>query len=187
MFTVVPKNSGLAKYKEFIDSLEPSEILKVRGEDVPFWVEKLLDKDKTVIGITGQDLYKEYSLRNYKAKTNVLKVISWNDPKAMFTKPSLCLLGPKGKSLNRLPKKLRICISDKYKFIAKKYLNLLETQGYTSEKFYVKGSVEESFSMGLSDIVIDIVYTGKSINQLRLEVYDKIFYSNFVIIGGRSR
>lgn len=167
--------------------MEPKEILKVRGEDVPFWVEKLLDKDKDVIGITGQDLYKEYSLKNYKTKIKILKTIDWKDDKAMFSKPTLCLLGPTNKSMDTIPKKLRICISDKYKLIAKKYLNFLETQGFTFEKFYVKGSVEESYSMGLSDVVIDIVYTGKSINELGLSVYDKIFYSNFVIIGGKSR
>lgn len=164
--------------------MQSLEILEVRGEDVALWVEELLKKGKKVVGITGQDLYKEYCLKNYKTITNIIKVINWNDPNALFSKPVLCLLGPNNKSLDTIPKKQKICISEKYKYISKKYLNLLETRGFSFEKFYVKGSTESSFSIGLADLVIDIVYTGKSINELGLKVYDKIFYSNYVIIGG---
>jgi ATP phosphoribosyltransferase len=186
VFIVVPKNSGLQGYNELVEINKNSQILKVRGEDVPFWVEKLLQNKSDVIGITGQDLYYEYNLENYKTNTKIINLIIWDDNQALFNKPTLCLIGPKNRSLENLPKNLKICISSKYKNIAKKYLNLLETRGYVFEKFYVKGSVEESFLMGLSDIVIDIVYTGKSMNELGLTVYDKIFYSNFVIIGGKK-
>jgi len=166
--------------------LEPKETLEVRGEDVPFWVEELTKQGKKAIGITGQDLYKEYCLKNYKTTTKILKIIDWNDPKALFNKPVLCLLGPDNKDLDNIPKQQSICISNKYKLLSKKYLNLLETRGFNFKKFYVKGSTEASYSAGIAGLVIDIVYTGKSMKKLGLKVYDKIFYSDFVIIGDRK-
>jgi ATP phosphoribosyltransferase len=184
----MPKNSGLKKYSEIALArlnAQSSEKLEVRGEDVPFWVEGLLKKGKKAIGITGQDLYKEYCLNNYRTGTKTLFLIPWEDENALFGKPTLCLLGPENKSLDTIPKKQRICISGKYKTIAKRYLNLLEERGFVFEKFYVSGSSESSFSVGLADLVIDIVYTGRSMKALGLSVYDKIFYSNIAVIGGK--
>ncbi len=189
VFIVVPKNSGLKRYREIaIQSLgvASNETLEVRGEDVPFWVESLAKTNKRVVGITGQDLFREYQIREYETKLQVLKVIEWDDEAAIFKKPVLCLLGPQNKSLETIPRQQRVCISAKYKFLGKRYLNFLETKGYRFDKFYVNGSSEESFSVGLSDLVIDIVYTGSSMKKLGLSVYDKIFVSNIVVIGGNE-
>ncbi len=176
-------------YREFslnLFDLKTNPSIEVRGEDVPLWVEELTKKGKRVIGLTGQDLFKEYCLKNYRTDLKILKIIGWDDPSALFRKPVLCLLGPKEKTLETIPRNQRVCISAKYKFLAKKYLNLLEARGYCFEKFYVNGSTEDSYSLGLADLVIDIVYTGNSIQKLGLRVYDKIFYSNFVVIGGKA-
>lgn len=51
---------------------------------------------------------------------------------------------------------------------------------------YTKGMSEMLFSEGLSDLVIDIVYTGRSIQEAGLSVYEKIFSSDFVILGGKD-
>ncbi|NTV22819.1 MAG: hypothetical protein HGA85_00395 [Nanoarchaeota archaeon] len=186
-FIIVPKNSGLKQYRDVAISelgLAGNEKLEVRGEDVPLWLESVIKTGKKAIGITGQDLYKEYCLKNYRTDTKILKIISWNDERAIYGKPVLCLLGP----ANRIPipRKAKICISSKYKFLARKYLNLLEQQGYSFEKFYVAGSTESSYAIGLADLVIDIVYSGKSINEIGLSVYDKIFSSDIVVIGGKD-
>jgi ATP phosphoribosyltransferase len=188
VFTVVPKNSGLKRCKDILaDFRATGEILEVRGEDVPFWVEELLKKGKDTIGVTGQDLYTEYCLRNNATRTKVLKFIDWDDEAALFRKPTLCLLGPKDKSLKTIPKNQRVCISDKYKLLAERYLSSLENNGFTFERFYVKGSVESSLLIGIADLAIDIVYTGRSMNELGLNVYDKLFYSNIVLVGGNEK
>ncbi len=189
VFIVLPKNSGLKQYREIaiaLLNLENNEKLEVRGEDVPFWVEELLKKGKKAIGITGQDLYKEYCIKNYNTTTKIIKLLDWDDSNALFRKPVLCLLGPKEKSLDTMPRKAKICISEKYRFIAKKYLNLLEERGFCFEKLYVNGSTESTFATGLADLIIDIVYSGRSIESAGLCVYDKIFYSNIAIIGGQN-
>ena len=88
-----------------------------------------------------------------------------------------------------LPKKIRICVNKKYRNLSKKYLNLLEEKGYSFERIYVSGSTENVYR-GLSDLVIDIVYTGNSMKNANLAIYDKIMESDFVVIGvenGKSK
>ena len=187
VFIVVPNNKSLANYVEItLRSLgNPSRdrVVVSRGEDVPFIIEELSQNGKKAIGLTGRDLFKEYELSKYNTKIAVLKTIDWNDKNAIFGKPVLCLLGPKGKKVEDLPKNLRVSINSKYKNLAKKYLNILEDKGYRFAKIYLSGSTESAYCNGISDLVIDIVYTGSSIKNANLEVYDKIFESDFVIVG----
>jgi ATP phosphoribosyltransferase len=164
--------------------LTGAKVLEVRGEDVPFWVERLLSKGKNAVGFTGQDLFEEYTLSaGVRGKVDILKVFEWNDPKAMFGKPALCLIGPSGKALKNMPKTLNVWIAAKYKNIADRYLAKYESQGYTFNKEYVNGCVETSCSEGMADIIIDIVYTGSSLKKFGLGIYEKIFESDFLMVG----
>lgn len=191
MFILIPKNPNLKGYREialsYIKNIDPAKIIEVRGEDVPSWIQQFQKKGKKVIGLTGEDLYKEYCLEEREISRDiiVLKRINWDDPKALFKKPTLCLIGPKEKNLETLEKNLTVCISSKYKKIAKKYLNFLEVrENFVFKKIYVNGSTERSCSEGIADLVIDIVYTGSSIKKSGLKVYDKIMQSDFLILGG---
>ena len=186
----MPNNRSLASYVETslqrLGNPSKDKIVVSRGEDIPFIIEELSQNGKVVIGLTGGDLFKEYELSAYKTKLKVLKTIPWDDDKAMFGKPVLCLLGPKGKKLENLPKRLKVSINSKYSNLAKKYLNNLEDKGYKFSKIYLSGSTESAYCNGISDLVVDIVYTGSSIKNANLEVYDKIFESDFVIIGVKN-
>lgn len=190
VFIVVPNNKSLANYVdtalELLDTSNKDNITESRGEDIPFVVEELSKNGKKVIGLTGRDLLREYELSKYNTKLVVLKTIIWIDKNAMFGKPVLCLLGPKNKKLEELPKELKVCINSKYKNLSKRYLNLLESKGYRFTKIYLSGSTEATYSNGMSDLVIDIVYTGTSMKNAALKVYDKIFESDFVIIRGKN-
>ena len=187
VFIVVPNNKSLVNYLDislqYLGNPPKDKIAVSRGEDIPFIIEELSQKGKTAIGLTGRDLFKEYELSKYNTKLTVLKTINWDDKKAMFGKPVLCLLGSKDKKLVDLPKNLRVCINSKYKNLAKKYLNILEDKGYRFAKIHLSGSTESAYYNGISDLVVDIVYTGSSIKNANLKVYDKIFESDFVIIG----
>jgi ATP phosphoribosyltransferase len=186
----VPNNKSLANYVDtalnYLGNPSKDKIIESRGEDIPFIVEELSKNGKKVFGLTGKDLLKEYELSKYNTKLVVIKTIVWIDKNAIFGKPVLCLLGPKNKKLEDLPKNLKVCINSKYKNLAKKYLNLLESKSYTFTKIYLSGSTEAAYSNGLSDLVIDIVYTGTSMKNAKLEVYDKIFESDFVVIGVKN-
>lgn len=190
VFIVVPNNKSLANYVDitlrYLGNPPKDRVVVSRGEDIPFIIEELSQNGKKAIGLTGRDLFKEYELSNYSTKLLVLKTIDWNDKNAMFGKPVLCILGPKGKKLEDLPKNLRVSINSKYKNLAKKYLNILEDKGYRFAKIYLSGSTESAYCNGISDLVIDIVYTGSSIKNANLEVYDKIFESDFVIVGVKN-
>jgi ATP phosphoribosyltransferase len=182
---LIPKNRSLRAYvdlalKDFTG--KDPEIIEARGEDIPLLVEKLATSDKEIIGMTGQDLLKEYQLKAYDSNVTIIKKITWKDKKAMFGRPVLCLLGPGSKKFDDLSKKLTVCVNKKYRNIAKKYLNLFEENGYSFEKIYISGSTENVYQ-GISDLVIDIVYTGSSMKNAGLDVYDKIMESDFVIIG----
>ena len=190
VFTVVPNNRSLANYVEialnYLGNPRKEGIIESRGEDIPFIVEELSKNGEKIVGLTGKDLLKEYELSKYNTKLVVIKTIVWVDKNAIFGKPVLCLLGPKNNKLEDLPKNLKVCINSKYKNLAKKYLNLLENSGYTFTKIYLSGSTEAAYANSLSDLVIDIVYTGASMKNANLEVYDKIFESDFVIIGVKN-
>ena len=180
---IVPKNSGLAICKD-ISKEYSGEILEVRGEDVPLFVAELLSQNKKVIGITGEDLFKEFSLKNKEKNLEIVKRIVWDDEKCIFEKPTLCLMGSKNKKLESLPKKIRVCINRKYQKLTNKYcINGLISRGYEVEKIYVSGCSEEMFSEGLVDLVVDIVYSGKSAEEAGLGVYEKIFSSDIIVIG----
>lgn len=183
---IIPKNTGLKECKNIVKEYVNSKIkfIEVRGEDVPLVVSRLVKKGEEAIGITGEDLLKEFLLKNYNTEIKILKRIPWKNKKYLFEKPTLCLLGPKNKKLEDLGKNLKICINSKYKELAKKYyLNYLENKGYRFEKIYASGATEEFFYRGIVDLVIDIVCSGKSAKKVGLEVYDKIFESDIVIIG----
>ena len=190
VFIVVPNNNSLANYVDitlrYLGNPSKDRVVVSRGEDVPFIIEELSQNGKRIIGLTGRDLFKEYELSKDNTNIVVLKTINWDDQNAMFGKPVLCLLGPKGKKLEDLPKNLRVSINSKYKNLAKKYLNILEDKGYRFAKIYLSGSTESAYCNGISDLVIDIVYTGSSMKNANLEVYDKIFESDFVILGVKN-
>lgn len=179
---IVPKNSGLSICKDI--SLEYSgEILEVRGEDVPLFVLELSKQNKEVIGITGDDLLKEFLLTRKNTGLKTIKLISWKDERCIFGKPTLCLLGNKNMGLDEMPKALKICINRKYSEMAEKYIAKLKSKGFTLEKFYLSGATESMFKKGLVDLVIDIVSSGKSAEEAGLKVYDRIFSSDIAIIS----
>ena len=186
VFIVAPKNSGLQKYREialsYLSNINAAKILEVRGEDVPFWVNKLSEKEKMVIGLTGEDLYKEYCLNN-KRQLRIIKRIIWDDPKAKFRKPTLCLIGAKNSTIKK--QNITVCISSKYKLIGDKFLKRFERKGFVIRKIYVNGCVELSCSEGIADMIIDIVYTGSSLQKYNLKIIDRIMGSDFLIIGSR--
>lgn len=186
---IIPKNTGLKECKSEIKKYANSKtkVIEVRGEDIPLIVSRLIKRGEKVIGITGEDLLKEFLLESRDTEIKILKRILWKDKNFIFEKPTLCLLGPKNKKLEDLKKNLKICINSKYKELAKKYcMNYLENKGYRFEKIYASGATEEFFCNGVVNLVIDIVCSGKSAEEAGLEVYDKLFSSDIIIIGGKN-
>ncbi len=189
-FILSPKNSGLRAMRDrafgFLKNTDKAKIIELRGEDIPFMAEEYARKGKNAIGLTGEDLFREYCQGGNGSGLQVIERVEWNDPEAVYGKPTLCLLGPKGKKLSELPKSLSVCISAKYRNTAESYLRRLEGQGFLLRKIYVSGCVETGYSEGISDLAIDIVYSGATMERNGLEVYEKIQESDFVILSGKT-
>ena len=181
---IVPKNSGLERCKEIIKKYDfYGKIIEVRGEDVPLVVSEIAKTGDEAVGITGEDLFAEFKLKDKDSKLEVIEKINWDDKEFIFRKPTLCLLGPKEKKFEDLSKKIKICINSKYKNIAEGFCkSYFEEKGYFLEKIYAKGATEEFFSAGVADLIIDIVCSGKSAEEAGLRVYEKIFASDIVVI-----
>ena len=62
---IIPKNSGLERCRDIIKQYNfTGEFIQVRGEDVALMVSSLVKQGKKVIGITGEDLYREFILES---------------------------------------------------------------------------------------------------------------------------
>lgn len=182
---MVPKNSGLERCRKISKEYNFSgKYIEMRGEDIPLIVSKFIKKGKRAIGITGEDLFREFQVKNGGSGIEIIEKITWDDSQCIFGKPTLCLLGPEGKTLSDLPKELNVSINQKYKELAKRScINILENKGYKIKKIYASGSTEELFVNGIVDLVIDMVYSGKSAKDANLDIYEKLFESDIVIIG----
>lgn len=175
---IVPKNSGLDICSSYTDRYvsESTQILKVRGEDVALFVEKLTSLGKNVIGITGEDLFFEYTFD--KNSFLISEKIVWNDENFIFKKPALCLLGPKTPPPEAL-NNITVAVNKKYKNLSNKFLKEYFCN-INYQIIYVTGSSEELFSSGAVNYVVDIVCSGKSAKEAGLSVYAKIFESDIV-------
>lgn len=193
-YLFLPKNSGFkTDYSKTLiaravnelnfDNVENVKILERRGEDIPLIIDSLYnDKGILSVGITGDDLFDEYFFSNPDSLLRVINTIVWVDLKAMFGRPVLALLG----------KNSNICIEDKIldlrnytgnfgvpnKFFST-CLNYLESMIGCREEaleriFCLNGSVEEGIGLGLYDYCIDVVYSGKTINEVGLYVVDVV-------------
>ncbi|MDO8428200.1 MAG: hypothetical protein Q7S92_03225 [Candidatus Diapherotrites archaeon] len=163
-------------------NISKKDILLFRGEDIPKLVDKFTQEGTNVIGITGNDLFTEYCLRT-SSKLKVLKKIEWNNEAYLFKKPTLCLLGPENKTLNDLSKRIRIGINRKYTCISEEYLKQWKKEGQKIQCRYFSGETEQTVKQGLTDLCIEIVCTGSSLQKNGLQIYDKVFESDLVIVG----
>ncbi len=156
----------------------------MRGEDVTLLVEKLSQKGKKCVGLTGEDLYFEYKLKNPLGGSGVLARVPWKSKEGnLFPRPSLCLLGPQGKKLKDLGGTLVVAVNSKYEKTAERYLKMLGTKGYAFEMLLLKGATEEAAKVGLADLVVDIVLSGRSAQEAGLRVYDRLMESDAVLVG----
>ena len=182
---ILPKNSGLEEYRRVLETL-PNDKVIVRGEDVPLFVDKMGAKGINCIGLTGQDLLKEYKLKNSLSSVSEIKNLGWKEKESLFGKPTLCLLGPRGKGLKNLDSfgvRPKIAINSKYKSIAENYLGKLAQKGYSFEKIFLTGATEIAASTGIADLVIDIVCSGSSSREAGLRIYDRIMESDAILVG----
>jgi ATP phosphoribosyltransferase len=187
---LLPKNRGLAAMAECaLRNNPPSgayEPTFVRGEDVPLLASEVARSGRPVLAFTGEDLLEEWLAQGRTLDARIARrSIPWNDSSARYGKPALCLIGPRGVPLPERGE-LRVALCAKYENLARRYLRTLERPGLRIEPVLIAGTVEAAILHNVAAFMIDIVVSGKTIDDLDLDVREVIMTSDLALLEVRT-
>jgi len=124
-----------------------AKLLMLKDPDVPVYVER----GAADVGIVGADQLRE-------SACDVLEPL---DLGIGHCRLSLCAMGPKERELEPLPGRA-LRIATKYPHLAS---TLLAARGLGIEVLKLQGSVELAPVVGLADAIVDLVETGRTLEQ----------------------
>jgi len=138
------------------------EIVVIKASDVPVYI----DSGKVDIGIVGIDTLLEDSIANHYRLLDL-----------QIAKCKLVVAGkPNTVYFNNMK------IATKYPNIAKKYF---EEIGLQCSILKLYGSIELASVLSLSDFIVDIVESGKTLQENGLKEFDKIFDISSLLIANK--
>jgi ATP phosphoribosyltransferase len=183
---LIPKNRGLAAMAEYaLRSNTPRGAFErtfVRGEDVPLIASEVARGGRPVLALTGEDLLEEWLASGRELDRRIVRrSIAWNDPQARYGKPALALIGPRGVALPQSGT-LRVAVCAKFENLARRYLRTLEQPDLRIEPIAIAGTVEAAILHNIADFMIDIVVSGKTIDELGLDVRSIILKSDLALL-----
>jgi len=149
------------------DAQNSLRFLMVKPFDVPTYVEYGVAD----VGVVGKDVLLEMNKRVYELLD--LKI----------GKCFVALAGPKGMSKLFLEKPNKT-IATKFPNIAKEYFE--NVRGEDVKIIKLNGSVELAPILGLSDMIVDIVESGRTLKENGLEVYEKLYDISARLIANRA-
>lgn len=202
---VIPKNTGLKGYawKVLVEAGLPVDkaqeigrnqlriddltLLLRRGEDIPQIVVDESRMGNVVLGLTGDDLYDEFRLRNPQNPLRIENTYDWLDPQAKFLRPALCLINTSG-NIDDLPLESRVAVNIKYEQTSRQFLETdSRLKGKKFEITLYSGDVESNVIGGKNHCCIDTVYTGRTLDEAQLEIAKIIRLSDLVVISPLKR
>lgn len=124
----------------------------VKPTDVPVYVER----GTADIGVCGKDTLMESGARLYEMLD------------MGFGKCKLCLCGYPGTD----PHRPGVRVATKYTNITREYYRSL---GETAELIHLSGSVEIGPMLGMSDVILDIVESGRTLRENGLVVLEELY------------
>ena len=124
----------------------------VKPSDVPIYVER----GAADVGVAGKDILLEYSPRVYELLD------------LGIGKCRMCVAGPKS---FRDDESRTLKVATKFPHMARKYY---ESQGREISIIKLNGSIEIAPILGLSDVIVDIVETGKTLKENGLDALETI-------------
>ena len=139
----------------FTDQTNGYRFILVKPSDVPTYV----DRGVADIGVVGKDTLLEAGLPLYEMVDLRCGVCR------------LCVCGPKS-AQKRMVTDANLRVATKYANVATEYYR---EQGVTIDVIRLNGSVELGPVLGLSDVILDIVESGKTLIENGLEVKDELF------------
>ena len=138
------------------------EIVVIKATDVPLYI----DSGKVDLGIVGIDTLLEDSASNYYRLADL-----------QISKCKLVVAGNPGtKYFNNMK------VATKYPYAAKSYF---EEVGLQCSILKLYGSIELAPVLGLSDFIVDIVESGKTLKENNLKEYDKIADISSLLIANK--
>jgi len=155
--------------RSLVFETEALTLVTMRPSDVPTYVEA----GAADVGITGKDVLLEQSDR-----------VVYELLDLRYGRCRMVLAGRKGDdSLGESARRLGVMrIATKYPRIANRYFD--ET-GRAAEIVEVKGSVELAPLVGLADGIVDLVETGRTLEENNLEVREEIVTSTARLVANR--
>jgi ATP phosphoribosyltransferase len=144
------------------------DVLFLRDDDIPEYVQDGVAD----IGIVGENVIVEK-----KAKVTYLEKLGYGRCKLMIAAPE-----------NSLPKTVKDIdgkrIATSYPSILTSYLN---ENNLTAKIIEISGSVEIAPSLGVADLICDIVSTGNTLTMNKLKKSFSVFDSEAVLISANSK
>ena len=136
----------------------------VKPSDVAIYVER----GAADIGVVGKDILLEYA-------PDIYELLDLN-----IGKCRMAVAAPKGFRDN---KARELKVATKFANIAKTYYASL---GREIDIIHLNGSIELAPILGLSDVIVDIVETGRTLVENNLEVYEEIVPISARLIANKS-
>ncbi len=159
MFTDIGMDCPEMKQKSrkliFTDEKNKVRFILVKASDVPTYVEY----GAADIGIVGKDTLLEEG-------RNLYEMINLG-----FGKCRMCVCG-KPEMKDKMFNMNNLKVASKYPYIAEKFFR--DEKGMTVELIKLNGSVELAPLVGLSDVIVDIVESGKTLEENGLKVLHEI-------------
>jgi len=137
----------------FNDEYNDYQFVLVKSSDVPVYVER----GTVDLGIVGKDVLMENNF-------DVYEVLNLN-----IGRCKLCIAGLQDFDIK---KNKRLTIATKYPNIARNYFT---KRGLNIELITLRGSVELAPLLGLSNIILDIVETGRTLKENGLTILEDLY------------
>ena len=159
-------NFNVEEGRRLIVECDGITLLLVKPFDVPVYVEH----GSADLGICGYDVYLE-------KEPNVYRLVDLGIGR--------CRIAVAGKPSGRVTylKSSYIRVATKYENVAKKFFS---RKGVKAEILVLSGSVEIAPVLGLSEFIVDLVQTGKTLRENGLIEVDKIDDSSAWLICNRA-
>lgn len=148
---------------EHVDTSGRISLISVKADDVTTYVERAAAD----LGVLGSDILYERSFDGYELRY------------LPIGKCRMCVAGFRGFNLSD---RSFVRIATKYPKRAK---DLLEEKGINGEILFLSGSVELAPIVNLADCILDIVETGKTLEENDLVVLETIGQISSVLIANR--
>ena len=156
--------------KLFIKSTNMSiDLLMVRDDDIP----KLVSQNIADLGIVGENVVKEKQLSDSSLQLNTLLKLGFSKCRLSFAKP-------KEMNLVEIQNKK---IATSYPAIVKNYL---DKKNITAEIIEIHGSVELTPFVDISDIIVDLVSTGSTLESNNLTELETVMNSQAILIQSKK-